>query len=60
MEDYLMGISRERLFKIEKLIAIAGGPEKATAIIGALRTGAVDILITDEETAEKVYAQALS
>lgn len=58
MEDYLMGISRERLFGIDRLIAVAGGSEKVTAIIGALRAGAIDMLITDEETAEKVYAKA--
>jgi len=57
MEDYLLGISRKQLSQTDKLIAIAGGLSKTSAIIGALRTGVVDVLITDEATAEQVYEQ---
>jgi len=35
-----------------RVLAVAGGPGKAAAIRGALRTGLVDVLVTDEENAE--------
>jgi DNA-binding transcriptional regulator LsrR (DeoR family) len=44
------------LAQLEKarVLAIAGGSGKATAIRGALRTGLVDILVTDEASARDV------
>jgi DNA-binding transcriptional regulator LsrR (DeoR family) len=38
------------------VIAVAGGLEKAQAIDAVLKTGCIDILITDEETAKAVLA----
>jgi deoxyribonucleoside regulator len=35
-------------------VAVVTGQEKASAILGALRSGAVDVLITDEQTASSV------
>ncbi|HET9614894.1 MAG TPA: sugar-binding domain-containing protein, partial [Candidatus Limnocylindrales bacterium] len=39
-------------------IAVAGGPTKVRPILGALRSGAVTTLITDQPTAEGVLALA--
>ena len=36
------------------MIAVAGGENKIESILGALNTGAIDILVTDEDTAIKV------
>ncbi len=55
MQSRILSISPQKLFKIDRLIAIAGGLNKVEAILGALRTGALDILITDEATALEVY-----
>lgn len=46
--------SVENLRKAKQTIAVASGDGKAEAIMGALRTGVVDTLITDEYTARKV------
>lgn len=48
--------SFENLRAAKHTVAIAGGTDKAQAIAGALRTGAVDTLITDEHTAKKLLA----
>jgi DNA-binding transcriptional regulator LsrR (DeoR family) len=43
-----IGISVEQLRRTPTVIAIAGGNEKAKSILGALRTGIIDVLISDE------------
>ena len=55
MQSRILSISPKKLYNIDRLIAIAGGLNKVEAILGALRTGALDILITDEATAREVY-----
>jgi dihydroxyacetone kinase-like protein len=39
------------------VIAIAGGMEKVRAVLGALRGGYINTLITDTETARAVLAE---
>ena len=46
--------SVENIRKAKEAIAIACGKEKAQAIAGALRTGMIDTLITDEYTAREI------
>ena len=46
--------SRENLSNAKQTVAIACGNEKTEAIAGALRTGTVDTLITDEYTAANI------
>ncbi len=46
--------SAENIRNIKRSVAIASGTEKAAAIAAALRTGAIDILITDEQTAREI------
>jgi len=47
-------ISWEQLRHAETLIAVAGGQHKAPAILGALRSGLINVLITDRDTASIV------
>lgn len=42
----VIGLSRDDLRRISNTIAVASEPSKTTAILGALRTGAIDILAT--------------
>lgn len=54
IEDRAITISFEELKSIPLVVAVATGQEKAPAILGALRSGAIDVLITDEQTASNV------
>lgn len=48
--------SREHLKRAKETVAVASGKSKADAIAGALCTGLVDVLITDEYTAKAILA----
>lgn len=52
--DRLIRIDFEQLCKTPLVVGISGGVQKAEAILGALRTGALSVLITDEQTAEVI------
>jgi DNA-binding transcriptional regulator LsrR (DeoR family) len=52
----IVGIELEALHDIEQVIGVAGGEAKAEAILGVLRSGHVNVLITDDVTARKVLA----
>jgi DNA-binding transcriptional regulator LsrR (DeoR family) len=52
LDDRLLGISTEQLRQAPRVVAVAGGADKVDAIFGALRSGLVDVLITDHLTAE--------
>ncbi len=54
LHDRMIGLGIENLKKIPTTIAISGGTEKAAAILGALRTGCLNVLITDQKTAQMV------
>jgi len=49
-----VGIKLEDLEKINKVIAVAGGIEKAEAIISAVNSSYQDVLITDSEAASAI------
>jgi DNA-binding transcriptional regulator LsrR (DeoR family) len=49
-----MGIDVEALRAAPRVVAVAVGPTKAAAIRGALRSGIVDLLVTDRVTARAV------
>jgi DNA-binding transcriptional regulator LsrR (DeoR family) len=53
-----LAISIEELRTVKRVIAVAAGAPKAPPILGALRTGLVDVLITDRPTAEAVLRLA--
>lgn len=50
----IIGITLEDLCQIPMVFAVAGGQEKARAILGALRTQAINVLCTDDEAASKI------
>jgi deoxyribonucleoside regulator len=54
LDDRLIAIEREELTRIPAVVAVAAGPEKYAAIRGALRSGYVDVLVTDETTAKEL------
>ena len=58
LEDCTIGISWEDLSRFGVVVAVAGGRQKARAILGALRTGIPDVLVTDDAAAELVLALA--
>lgn len=58
LDDRLIAIERENLAQIPTVIAVAAGPEKYAAIQGALRTDYVNVLITDEATAQELVQAA--
>ena len=51
LEGRTIGISLDELKKIPTVIAVAAGANKIPAIAGALRTGAINVLVTDAPTA---------
>jgi DNA-binding transcriptional regulator LsrR (DeoR family) len=53
-DDRIIGVSLDDLKRMAKTIVVAAGTEKSAAILGALRTGAVNVLVTDERTAGAV------
>jgi DNA-binding transcriptional regulator LsrR (DeoR family) len=55
-DDYkhIIGIPVESLRGVKKIICVIGGIEKAYSLLGALRTGLLKILVTDEQTATAV------
>jgi DNA-binding transcriptional regulator LsrR (DeoR family) len=55
--DRLVGITGPELLAIPTRLAVAGGVAKAEAILGALRGGYVNLLVTDSETAEAVLGE---
>ncbi len=48
---YVFGIKAENLRKVPLVVGVAGGRLKAPAILGALNSRLVNVLITDEEAA---------
>ena len=46
--------------KVPRTIAVAGGSTKAAALLGAIRGGYCNTVITDDHTAREVLARALS
>lgn len=56
LDERVIGISIEELARVGRVIALAGGQKKTQAIAGALRTGVIDVLVTDRFTAERLTA----
>jgi DNA-binding transcriptional regulator LsrR (DeoR family) len=48
----VIGIDLVKLRDCKRVVGVAGGPQKMQAILGALRGGLIDVLITDQRTAE--------
>jgi len=58
LDDRLIAIEWDALKQIRLVVAMAAGPDKRDAILGALRTGVVKVLVTDEPTARVVLRAA--
>ena len=56
LAERAMAIGVPELRRTRRVVAVAAGLEKATAIRGALRTGVVRILVTDAPTARAILA----
>ena len=57
LDDRIIGLTLDELRKIRHKIGVACGSEKRDAILGALRGGLLDVLITDEKTARALLAR---
>jgi DNA-binding transcriptional regulator LsrR (DeoR family) len=51
---YAIGIEAEIIRRIPAVIGVAGGPAKAPAVLGALRAGLINCLVTDDDAARGV------
>lgn len=54
LDERVIGMTLEEHAKVDRVIALAGGQSKTDAIRGALRTGVIDLLITDKFTASRL------
>ena len=57
LDDRIIGLTLEELRRIRHKIGVATGRDKLSAILGALRARLVDVLITDEKTAEELLLE---
>ncbi|MFP4561883.1 MAG: sugar-binding transcriptional regulator [Spirochaetia bacterium] len=56
MNDRVIGLATEKLDRIELKIGLAGGKDKAEAILGCLRGGFINGLVTDESAAARILS----
>jgi len=56
-DQRILGIDLGQLCNIETVIALAHGSNKVGPMLGALRTGCINVLITDRWTAESVLVR---
>jgi DNA-binding transcriptional regulator LsrR (DeoR family) len=54
LHDRVIGIELDVLKSAKRVVAVAGGVDKETAIRGALRGGWISVFITDKRTAENL------
>lgn len=54
LKDLVIGVTPGQMTKIETVVGLAGGPQKADVIHAALKGGKINVLISDSCTAEKV------
>ena len=55
-DDRIIGVTLDDFKDITTTIVVATGQDKTEAILGALRTGAVSVLVTDDRTASSILA----
>lgn len=56
----VMGIELDTLLQVEQVVGVACGLIKVPAILGALRSHRIQVLITDRVTAEKILSSSRS
>ncbi|RLC38193.1 MAG: hypothetical protein DRH33_04895 [Candidatus Nealsonbacteria bacterium] len=57
LNERVIGISLDELKKIDTVIGIATSLDTIEAIVGGLRSGFLDVLISDEKTVEEIIVQ---
>ena len=57
LNQRVIGITVDKIKDIPNVIAVAGGTEKQDAILAALKGGYINVLVTDEKTAEFLLNQ---
>jgi DNA-binding transcriptional regulator LsrR (DeoR family) len=53
----VIGLDLDQYRKIKRVIGIAGGEEKVEAIRAAMRGKLINVLITDDQTAKKLFEE---
>jgi DNA-binding transcriptional regulator LsrR (DeoR family) len=53
----MIAVSTDQLRRAPMVIGVASGTEKVDAILGAIRSGLVNALVTDVRTAEAMLAR---
>ncbi|MBX2885906.1 MAG: sugar-binding transcriptional regulator [Granulosicoccus sp.] len=53
----VIGISLEELSRVPRVVALAGGQSKTTAIDAVLKSGVIDVAITDKFTASRLVGE---
>lgn len=56
LENRMIAASADQIRKIERRVAVACGADKATAVLGAVRTGLINTLFIDQAMAERILA----
>jgi DNA-binding transcriptional regulator LsrR (DeoR family) len=54
LDERILGITTQQLRRAPRVVAVAGGPGKVDAIHAALKADIVNVLITDQDTAEEL------
>ncbi len=57
LDKRIIGLDLDDIKNIENVIGVSGGEKKVEPLLGAVRGGYIDTLITDEETAKKLIAR---
>ncbi len=58
LDNRVIGMDLDQLRKSQRVVGVAGGRRKVTAIRGALRGRLVSVLITDRHTAQRLLADS--
>lgn len=58
LDERVIGLTLEEIARIDRVIGLAGGQSKTNAIFGALKTGVLDVLITEKFTAQRLLEMA--
>lgn len=56
LNDRVISMTLEQLKRTRRSVGIAGGPRKTNAILGAIRGGWINVLITDQMTAQRLLS----
>ena len=54
----IIGIELQALHEIDRVIGVTGGKGRAAAVLGAIRGKHINVLVTDDATAEGILALA--